>query len=129
MPFHFNLRVNIERETFSDDSYGGAVSTGTVIYRNEPTRLDYFMPRQNLIGPYGLETSKTYSFFFHYNQQHPITIQENDAIIPVFPLHHPQYLERFRVIGVSFEATHPSDPRGIVEVTCQRIEKSRGVNF
>lgn len=129
MPFHNNIRVSIIREQWIDDVYGGAVSTGIALYFDEPSRIDYTMPRQNLTGPYGLETTKTYSFFFHYNQQHPIKLQENDLITITFPPHHPDYLKDFKAIGVSYESTHPSDPRGLLEVTTHRIEKSRGKDF
>ena len=129
MPLHFNIRVSIERETFTDDVYGGAVSTGTILYANEPSRIDYYMPRQALISVPGLETSKAVTFFFHVNQQHPLAIQENDTVIITFPPHHPEFNKRFRLRGFSREATHPSDARGILEAYCERVEKSRGVDY
>lgn len=129
MPLHFNIRTDIYRETHTDDEYGGAVATGTIVYPNEPGRIDYYMPRQRTELWQGMETNKMYSFFFHTNQQHPLLLQENDAIVVTFPPHHVEYLKQFRVIGVSYEATHPSDAHGILEVTCQRIEKSRGIDL
>lgn len=129
MKLHFNLQVDIYRETHTDDEYGGAVATGTMIYQGEYCRMDYYMPRQATALGQGMETNKSYTFMFRSSQQKTVWLQENDYLQIVFPPHHPQYQKQFRVIGVSFEGTHPSDTRGIVEVTCQRIEKSRGVDL
>lgn len=129
MPFHFNIRVSIERENHTDDVYGGAVATGTVLYLDEVSRIDYYLPRQALILVPGLETSKAATFFFHVNQQHPLAIQENDVVTITFPPHHPDYNKRFRMRGISREAAHPSDARGILETYCERIEKSRGPDY
>ncbi len=130
MPFHFNLRVDIYRETHTDDVYGGAVIlTGSLLYANEPSRMDYVIPRQWLTRNQGLETQKTYSFFFHTNQQHPVWLNEDDYVEIVFPPQHPQYKKRFRIVGVSFESNHPSDARGVIEVTAQRVEETRGNDY
>jgi hypothetical protein len=129
MPLHFNLRINIERETYTTDVYGSAVSTGTTVIFDEPARIDFTIPRQRHDAPQGMETDRTYSLFLHYNQQHNIDVREGDLVKIVFPPHHPEFGERFRIRAMSREATHPSDARGIIECTMISIRRSRGINF
>lgn len=129
MIYHFNIRVSLSRETFVDDSYGGAVATGTVYLREENSRIDYYLPREALTRVPGLETDKAYTFFFHVNTQHPVPLRENDIVQITFPPDHPNINDRFRVRGISREASHPRDPRGVIEAYCERIETTRGINF
>lgn len=126
MPYLMNARCRIERLVGTDDEYGGYSPTGTIVVSDmEFCRLDMYMPNQALIRQLGLESEKTYTIILHYNRQNPTDVRENDIIILTFPSHHPMYDFRFRVRGVSYEATHPSDPRGIIECTVTRWERGR----
>lgn len=126
MPLLLNLRVDIIRETSNDDVYGGAVVTGTVIYQDELSRVDYYMPSVALLKSVGIETEKAYTFFFHVHWQHTLNIRENDVVQIKSPIYHPDYNNRFRIRGISREANHPGSPYGVIECTCTRIERSRG---
>lgn len=123
---HFNIRVAILKEELGDDGYGGVTVTGTtVLYPSEPSRLDSYMPSVSLTKQLGIETEQIYTYFLHVNRQHPIVIRENQVIEIIFPLEHPEYGNRFRIRGISPEAAHPGDSRGIIECTCTRIKYSR----
>jgi hypothetical protein len=126
MAYLFNKRVKIERLVGVDDDNGGFSPTGTfVVSEVQSARLDQYMPSQWQIRNYGLETEVTFTLILHYGRQNPIHIIENDIVTLIFPPHDPEYNHRFRVRGVSNEATHPSDPRGIIECTLTRIRETR----
>jgi len=127
MSYRLNKRCRIERENYYDDDSAGYVVTGTntIIVQDAPTRLDFYMPRVALTKVQGLETEKTYTAFLHYSWQTPYDIREQDVFILTFPPHDPLYNKRFRIIGVSLESAHPTDPRGVLELTLTRIVESR----
>jgi len=124
----FNIRANIWRKSYTDDGIGGAVETGTIVYNNEWTRMDSYMPRQIEIGKEGKETDRNFTFFFRYNRQQNLDIRENDVIEIIFPEHHIYYGQTFRVRGVGYEAFHPNS-NGLLEISSHRIKNSRGANF
>lgn len=127
MPYQFNRRCRIERENFYNDAGGGYTVTGsnTIISPDEPCRLDSYMPSIFLTKIQGQEIEKTFTLFLHTNWQHPLDVRGQDIIVITFPLHDPFYNKRFRVRGPSEEAQHPTDPRGILELTLTRIDQSR----
>jgi len=126
MPFLLNIKVDLIRESGSDDSYGGFSNvTGTVIHQDELSRIDSYMSNISLIKAMGLETEKVHTFFFHTHWQHVLDIREQDVVQIKWPIYHPDYLKRFRIRGVSREANHPGSPYGVVECTCIRIDRSR----
>lgn len=130
MTILYNSKCKIIRDVINDDSYGGAVSTGTVtIAENEPCRFDFYMPKSNVTSMQGQETVKTYSIFFRSTRQHPIDIREEDIVILTFPPVHPELGKKYRVRGVQRESLHFQDPQYIIECTLIRIEESRGTNF
>jgi len=126
MSIIYNLRGSIFRDQIAYDDNGGAVVTGTTtIASNEPCRLDYIIPKMNIIAPQGLETNVTYSFYIRSTRQHPINIRENDYVVITFPNFHSEYNNRLRVRGVQRETLHPQDPNSILECEVVRIRESR----
>lgn len=120
MPPGLVERFQIIRSSWTDDIYGGAVETGTVIYNDIHGRLDYYTPRAQ-VREIGIETDKTYALII----RPPIDIRSEDVVVLTFPPHHPDYNNRFRVRGVQRQSMHPSDSRGFLDITLQRIETSR----
>lgn len=126
MSLLYNVRCSIFRDLLTTDNYGGAVVTGTLtIATNEPCRLDYIIPKINVVAPQGLETNVTYSLYIRSTRQHPINIRENDYVQITFPTFHAEYNNRLRVRGVQRETLHPQDPNSILECELIRIRESR----
>lgn len=126
MSLLYNVRCSIFRDLLSVDQYGGAIVTGTLtIATNEPCRLDYVIPKINVVAPQGLETAVLYSLYIRSTRQHPINIRENDYVQITFPNFHPEYNNRLRVRGVQRETLHPQDPNSILECDLIRIRESR----
>lgn len=122
----YNVRCDIYRDLIASDVYGGALVTGTLTIASfEPCRLDYIMPKINVVAPQGLETNVTYSLFLRSTRQHRVNIRENDYVKIVFPNTHIEYGHRLRVTGVQSESLHPQDPNSILECTLMRIRESR----
>lgn len=130
MSILYNVRCSIFRDAIPDDSSGFATVTGTItISTDEPCRLDFYVPKANMLGIAGIETEVTYSIFFRSTRQHPINIRENDYVIITFPNSDNEYGNRLRVRGVQRESLHPQDPNSIVECTLTRIKESRNNNI
>lgn len=129
MNYQFNIKCDIIRNNYStDDGVGGAVVTGTILWANEPSRMDAPISRDINTLKQGIETTRGFTFFFHTNRQHVITINEEDVIRISFPTHHPYYNQTFVVRGVTLESFHPS-ANGLVEVYTNRIVQSRSPYF
>jgi len=76
MSLLYNIRASFFRDLIGTDNYGGAVVTGTLtIATNEPCRLDYIIPRVNLVAPEGIETNVHYNLFIRSTRQHPILLR------------------------------------------------------
>lgn len=122
----YNSRCSIFRDLIGTDDYGGAVVTGTLtIAQNEPCRLDFNIPKANLIASEGIETVVLYSLYLRSTRQHPINLRENDYAIIIFPTSHAEYNNRLRIRGVQRESMHPQDPNSIIVCDLIRIRESR----
>ena len=116
-----NIRVDIIRMDYNTDEVGGAVETGTVVYKNISARQDFYTPKWTS-QPAGIETAKTYTFII---RPPSMIIFPEDVIQIVFPSNHNDFMKRFRIRGVQYQSIHPSDHRGFIDCTCTRIEFSR----
>lgn len=128
----FNIRVDLYRDLtdLGDDPYGGSYPTSTIVNLSLPSRMDSYSPSQRMFAQQGMETTKSYSFYLHYNWQHQIDVRENDYLVVSFPPHHQFYQKKFRIKGIHIETgMHPSSPQGMIEVTAIRIDESRGNEF
>lgn len=130
MTLLYNIKCDIKRDIITEDAYGSAALTGTLVIASfEPCRFDYYIPKENTVGMQGIETEKVYSLFFRSTRQHPIRVREEDYIQIVFPTIHPDYLNHFRIRGVQEESLHPQDPNKIIECTLVRWKEGRGNTF
>lgn len=125
MPYLFNIKVDIIRETTTDDAYGGSYATGTTIYTSEQSRMDQYNVGLNVSFKPGMETRRSFNFYIRSTRQQPRTVKENDIIKIVFPPHHMLYNAQFRITAVNYESFHPSDIHGLIELATQRIVESR----
>lgn len=125
MPHLFNIRIDIIRETATDDLYGGSLTTGTTIYSSEMSRLDQYNVNINDTGRQGMETRRSFNFYMRSTRQQPRIVWENDIVKIVFPPHHDLYNAEFRITAVNKESYHPSDINGLLEIASQRIVRSR----
>lgn len=126
MSLIYNVRCSIYRDLISPGNYGDAVVTGTLtIATNEPCRLDYIIPKINMIAPQGEETTKHYNLYIRSTRQHPINIREQDYVTITFPVFHVEYNNRLRIQGVQRESLHPQDPNSILECNLTSIRESR----
>lgn len=96
-----HMKVDVIQINYSsDDSVGGAVTTGTTAYSSLPAVLTLRRPSQQSLEQ-GLETDRIYDFTCaakFYGSQ--VTINERDEILVTWPTTHALYNLRFRVTGV-----------------------------
>ena len=117
----FNIKGKVWRITFpSDDSIGGAQSSGTVAYNSIDLRLHAIEPDQVFLQQ-GLETLRT---FRGTVRDHTLTIYERDEIEIIWPTDHWYYEKRFRVDGVTHSNFHPRDARGYLILNLSRSERA-----
>lgn len=115
-----NLQVNVWRMTVNaDDSVGGALITGTVVYNNLWAALTPRRPSQMMLEQ-GLETDAIYDFTSRLKD---ITLYERDEVEVVHPPNHPLYGLRFRIVGVQPSRRRPY--HGHQHCTLSRIRESR----
>jgi hypothetical protein len=117
-----NLTAKIWRYiyTYGDDDIGGAVPSGTVLYQDVQARIAARKPTMALIEQ-GLETIKIFTAVLSPGT---LAVKENDEIEVTRPTNHPDYGNKFRIIGVQPTSTHPDDARGFLMVTLQRSEEA-----
>lgn len=93
-----NLKFSVERINYADDdSVGGAVTTGTVVYTNVFGRLHGSQPDQVLLSQ-GLETDRMMKITL---QPGDLDIRERDLVRVTFPTNHVYYNQDLRVLGVT----------------------------
>lgn len=112
-----NLRFNIWRiENDDDDSVGGAVITGTILYYNVYGTMSPAKEEQLLLQQ-GLETYMSYMAMIVPGT---LDIRERDEVQVTFPPTHEFYGDRFRVIS----SRKPSftDSRSYIMLTLIRRE-------
>ena len=112
-----NLKSSIWRIDYeADNSVGGAVTTGTVVYENVFTRLQANMEEQLLLQQ-GLETQRTFRVVVVPGT---MDIRERDELEVTQPTDHIYYNKRFRIIGVTYSNFTPRDPRNYLMLTLDR---------
>lgn len=118
-----NLKGRIWRFTTPvDDSVGGAVPTGTVLYEPVFSRIRSEKPTLALLEQ-GLETPEIFTSVLSYAAYSPtgtFTVLHNDQYEVTHPPISPHYGKRFVIIGI--RPTSYSDNRQFLQVTLRRLE-------
>ncbi len=119
-----NVKVNFwQMSPMADDDVGGAIVTGTLAYADIAGRLSPRRPSQMMLEQ-GLETERIFDLIITgYGAAHALTVRERDEIEVAWPLDHPDYGHRFRVVGVQYPSRRSK--YGPLEFTLSRIERSR----
>ena len=115
-----NLSARIWRFSYpADDSVGGALPSGTIIYENVQARLQDTSPIA-AFAIQGVETNK-----IHQAEVYPGTldIREYDQFEVVSPPNHPWVSLKMRIDTVQKPNYHPGDPRGFLLLTMVRSTK------
>ncbi len=111
--------------TFSysqDDSSGGAVPSGTVLYPRLQARIEANMPTIQLLEQ-GLQVPETFQvLIFPAN----IEAKHNDQIRFIAPISDWFYNKRFRIIGITRSSNHPANDRNLIKFIVKRREESHG---
>lgn len=111
-----NCGINIWRiSTLDDDYVGGASQTGTIIYRGIPACLQA-NPTNQLLLQQGLETIR----IFKATIPSIFDIRERDELQVINPRDHAYYLDRFRIISVTFSGLNKRDPRSYMTLEMTR---------
>jgi hypothetical protein len=116
----FNIRVNVWHVKFAkDDSVGGAVPTGTVVYHDIMAKIQQ-EPVEMLLMQQGLETEHVYKMNIIPGT---LAIYERDEIEISKPLDHPYYGQKFRVKNVQYSSHNPRDSRNYIMLTLTRSDR------
>lgn len=102
----------------SDDSIGGALITGTIIYENVPATItetggSIIMVQQ------GYEVPATYKVFAKMPQG---VIQELDELEITYPSNHPLYAKHLRVVRIHLLSVGSYSRRNFVHMTVSRSD-------
>lgn len=107
-----------------DDSVGGALPSGTVVYTGFRMRLGTLKPTEALLEQ-GLESVGN---FTAHIIPFTVPVKHNNEIEVTAPVNSPHYGNRFRIVGEPQRTSmSPSDPRGYLIVHVKRVEKSRTI--
>lgn len=121
MPAGFNQIARLWRySTPFDDTVGGAVPIGTIIYENLLIRISPKMPTMALLEQ-GVETVKIYQTNLSWIAK---DIKENDVLEVYEPYDSEYYSKKFRVIGVRHPSLRPNDHRSQVQVLLRRWDEA-----
>jgi hypothetical protein len=122
----FNLRVNIIRNYYTIDSYGGAtLASGVIIHANEYARIDHVSQYSQANAKVGIEAPRSYSLLLRTNRQKRMDVQVEDIIEICFPTTDENYPKRFVVRSKQEESLHPQDPNKIIECNLVGIDYDR----
>lgn len=121
MPAGLNQVCRLIRFSYpSDDTVGGAVPSGTVLYSNLDVRISAQKPTQALLEQ-GLQVPTLYhAMIFEGN----IAIEINDQIEVTNPPMGWFYGKKFRVIGLQRSSNHPYQDRNQIKLILKRWEAS-----
>lgn len=126
MPAGLNQVARLIRFSYpADDSVGGAVPSGTIVYENLFIRIKSEEPTLALLEQ-GLQTPTIYTGLLFAGN---ITIEHNDQVEVVAPQNSWFYGKKFRVIGVQRSSNHPAQDRNQIRVTLRRYEESHSNNL
>jgi hypothetical protein len=115
-----NLSARIWRLSYpADDSVGGALPSGSIVYENVQARFQDSSPIA-AFAIQGVETNKV-----HQAEVYPGTldIREYDQFEVVSPPNHPWINLKMRIDTVQKPNYHPADPRGFLLLTMVRSTK------
>jgi len=116
-----NVKVDIWRITTpDDDTAGGALVSGTVIYSHYPARIQQ-QPEQMLLLQQGLETMKVFTALMTPGT---LDIRERDELEVVLPMNYQIYGQRMRIINARPADFAPNDPRNYMMLTMTRSVRS-----
>jgi len=119
-----NIKVNIWRiNNDPDDSIGGAMLTGTLLYQIIEARMEQTRPSLLLLQQ-GYETNKVFMFVLRPAN---LAMDERDELEVAYPPIHKYYGKRFRVTSIQYPSMHPSDSRGYLIVTASRSDEAHSV--
>lgn len=119
-----NLLVSVWKYTYpADDTVGGAVPSGTVVYSRVQARIQAEKATQALLEQ-GIETPTIFTAVLHPGN---LVIEHNYEIEVTAPTISTYFGEHFRVIGMQHTAVYPDDPRGYVLLTMRRWEEAHGI--
>ena len=119
-----NLLSSIWKYTFpSDDTVGGAVPTGTVLYSRIETRIAPREPTMALLEQ-GVETP---TMFTAVIRPGTLRIEHNYELEITAPTISQYYGEHFRILGVQPTSVYADDPRGFLLLTLRRSERAHGI--
>lgn len=122
MPAGLNLRLRVWRMTeLTDDSIGGAVITGTVLYESIYGRIQPLKSTEAQVIQ-GLEWDRILRCEVYPNT---LDIRENDEVEVIWPPQHAFLNIRFKVWKEQRDGLHPMDRRNIMELTLVRHQFSR----
>jgi hypothetical protein len=100
----------------SDDSVGGAVPSGTVLYERLDARIEANMPVQALVDQ-GIDTVENWQVLIHPGN---INAEHNDQIVFTAPTGDWFYGKKFRIIGITRTSSHPSNDRNLIKFIVRR---------
>jgi len=122
MPAGLNVRIKIWRIVEqTDDEYGGAVVSGTVLHESMDARFQALKPSPLLLEQ-GLEVESLYRCMVRGSN---LDLREYDEIEIIWPLQHKYHGDRFRIIKIQEDALHPLDRRNFAELTVSKLKYSR----
>lgn len=122
MPAGLNIRIKVWRLVEqTDDDYGGADLSGTILYESISARFQALKPNPLLLQQ-GVEVD---SIFRCMVRDSSLDFREYDEVEVVWPEQHKYFGDRFRIIKVQEDALHPFDRRSFVEFTLSKMKYSR----
>lgn len=121
MPAGLNQVCSILRFSYpQDDTAGGAVPSGTVVYSNLDVRIKSEKPTQALLEQ-GLQTPTIFTAIVHEGN---IEIEHNDQVLFTAPRIGFFYNKKFRIIGIQRSSNNPFQDRNQIVLTLKRWEES-----
>jgi len=109
----------------SDDSSGGAVPSGTVVYQNLSVRIEPAKPSQVLLEQ-GLQVPTLFNVMLFAGN---IEVKHNDQIRFTAPVNDRYYNKKFRVIGVQNSSNGYFQDRNQIKLVARRWEESHSNNL
>lgn len=126
MPSGLNRVCEITTFSYpSDDSVGGAVPSGTVVYQNVLIRIESPKPTMALLEQ-GLQVPALFNAMLFPGN---IEVKFNDQIRFTAPVNDWFYNKKFRVISVIRSSHHPAQDRNLVKLVLRRWEESHNNNL
>jgi len=117
-----NMRIKVWRMVEqTDDEYGGAILSGTVLFESLDARMTAYKP-DPLMLQQGLEVD---SLFRLMVQCSDVDFREYDEVEVVWPIQHKYYGDRFRIMKVQEDSLHPFTRKSFNEFTLSRMKYSR----